>query len=122
MIQWINSPENGAAIRRTCARFVELCGRTGMLMGACDAIDGSTFKAAGSRDRNFTKRKIASLLTHLEADVQRDIDEMVRIDRQKNGEARATKVANLARRYGRIRQEIARLAADSGRVWASACP
>ncbi len=36
---------------------------------------------------------------------------MVRIDRQEEGEARAEKVAHLARRYGRIRQEMARLQA-----------
>jgi hypothetical protein len=44
-------------------------------------------------------------------DVERYINEMVRIDRQEEGEARAGKVAHLARRYGRIRQEIARLKA-----------
>lgn len=103
--------DNGIAIGRTCAQFVELCRRIGTLKGACVAIDGSKFKAAGSRDRNFTKRKIVSRLAHLEADVQRYIDDMVRIDRQESGEARATKVANLARRYGRIRQEITRLKA-----------
>mgnify|MGYP000052948374 FL=1 len=103
--------DNSAAIGRTCARFVELCRRIGTLKGACVAIDGSKFKAVNSRDRNFTKRKIANRLAHLEADVARYIDEMVRIDRQETGEARATKVANLAKRYGRIRQEIARLKA-----------
>jgi Transposase DDE domain len=36
---------------------------------------------------------------------------MVRIDRQEEGEARMEKVEHLARRYGRIRQEIARLKA-----------
>ena len=64
-----------------------------------------------NRDRNFTKNKIASRLAHLEADVERYIDKMVRIDRQEEGEARAEKVQHLARRYGRIRQEIARLKA-----------
>ena len=103
--------DNSAAIGRTCARFVELCRRIGTLKGACVAIDGSKFKAVNNRDHNFTKRKIASRLTHLETDVQRYIDEMVRIDRQENGEGQATKVANLAKRYGRIRQEIARLKA-----------
>lgn len=34
---------------------------------------------------------------------------MVRIDRQQEGEARAERVQHLGRRYGRIRQEIARL-------------
>lgn len=64
-----------------------------------------------NRDRNFTKNKIASRLSHLEADVERHINEMVRLDRQEEGDARAAKVLHLARRYGRIRQEIARLKA-----------
>ncbi|PTW47767.1 transposase [Rhodovulum kholense] len=103
--------DNGSAIRRTCARFVELCRRIGVLKGACVAIDGSKFKAVNNRDRNFTKNKIASRLAHLETDVERYITEMVRIDRQEDGEARADKIAHLARRYGRIRQEITRLKA-----------
>lgn len=102
---------NGRAIRGTCAQFVELCRRIGVLRGDCVAIDGSKFKAVNNRDRNFTKNKIASRLAHLEADVERYINEMVRIDRQEEGEARADKVAHLARRYGRIQQEIARLKA-----------
>ena len=81
-IQWIVFPENGPAIRKTCAQFVELCRRIGVLKGDCVAIDGSKFKAVNNRDRNFTRGKIASRLTHLEADVERYIDEMVRVDRQ----------------------------------------
>jgi transposase len=101
--------DNGAAIRKTCAQFVELCRRIGTLKGDCVAIDGSKFKAVNNRDKNFTKGKIASRLEHLEADVERYITEMVRIDRQEEGEARAEKVAHLAQRYGRLKQEIERL-------------
>ena len=79
--------------------------------GRCVAVDGSKFKAVNNRDRNFTKGKIASRFAHLEAEVGRYIEEMVRIDRQEEGEARAEKVAHLARRYRRIRQEIERLQA-----------
>jgi transposase len=103
--------DNGPAIRRTCAQFVELCRRIGVLRGECVAIDGSKFKAVNNRDRNFTKGKIASRIAHLEASVERYIDEMVRIDRQEEGEARAEKVDNLGQRYGRIRREIERLKA-----------
>ena len=42
--------DNGPAIRRTCARFVELCRRIGVLKGDCVAIDGSKFKAVNNRD------------------------------------------------------------------------
>ena len=103
--------DNGAAIRRTCAQFVELCRRIGVLKGDCVAIDGSKFKAVNNRDRNFTTNKIASRLAHLEADVSQYVDDMARIDRQEEGEARADEVANLARRCGRMQQEIARLKA-----------
>jgi len=101
--------DNGSAIRKTCAQFVELCRRIGTLKGDCVAIDGSKFKAVNNRDKNFTKGKIASRLAHLEADVERYITEMVRIDRQEDGAARAEKVAHLAQRYGRLKQEIEKL-------------
>lgn len=80
-----------------------------MLKDDCVAIDGSKFKAVNNRDRNFTKGKIASRIAHLEASIERYLKEMVRIDHQEAGEARAEKIANLAQRYDRIRQEIQRL-------------
>ena len=101
--------DNGPAIRKTCAQFVELCRRIGVLKGDCIAIDGSKFKAVNNRDKNFTKGKIASRIAHLEASIDRYLKEMVRIDRQEEGEARAEKIANLAQRSDRIRQEIRRL-------------
>lgn len=101
--------DNGPAIRRTCAQFVELCRRIGVLKGDCVAIDGSKFKAVNNRDKNFTKGKIASRTAHLVASIERYLEEMVRIDRQEEGEARAGKIANLAQRCERIRQEIERL-------------
>lgn len=103
--------DNGVAIRRTCALFVELCRGMGVLKGDCVAVDGSKFKAVNNRDRNFTRGKIASRLAHLEASVERYIDEMVRIDRQEEGEVRAEKVDNLGRRYARVKREIQRLQA-----------
>ncbi len=103
--------DNGAGIRRTCAQFVELCRRIGVLKGACIAIDGSKFRAVNARDRNFTKGKVASRIAHLEADVERYIAEMVRVDQQEEGEVRAEKVAHLAKRYGRVRQHIQHLQA-----------
>lgn len=87
--------DNGPAIRKTCAQFVELCRQIGVLRGETVAIDGSKFKAVNNRDKNFTKGKITSRLAHLEADVERYIQEMVRIDRQEEGESRATLLAAL---------------------------
>ena len=47
--------DNGPAIRKVCARFVELCREMGLLTTASVAIDGSKFKAVNNRDRNFTR-------------------------------------------------------------------
>src|SRR5450759_5655300 len=42
--------DNGPAISKVCARFVELCRKMGLLAKASVAIDGSKFKAVNSRD------------------------------------------------------------------------
>jgi transposase len=46
--------DNGPAICRTCAQFVELCRRIGTLKGDCVAIDESKFKAVNSEVPNAT--------------------------------------------------------------------
>lgn len=101
--------DNGKAIQRTCAEFVELCRRIGVLQGACVAVDGSKFKAVNNRDRNFTPAKIASRLAHLEKEVGRYIEEADRADRQETGAALAEKVAHLTERTHRVRVEMDRL-------------
>jgi len=53
-------PRNGTAIRKVCARFVELCREMGLLAKASVAIDGSKFKAVNNRDRNFEPRGLGS--------------------------------------------------------------
>src|SRR6204780_1689419 len=45
--------DNGEAIRRVCAPFVELCREMGLLATSSVAIDGSKFKAVNNRDRNL---------------------------------------------------------------------
>src|ERR1700751_771911 len=45
--------DNGAAIRATCRRFVEMCRRLNLFAHAVAAIDGSKFKAVNARDKNF---------------------------------------------------------------------
>src|SRR5919204_130044 len=42
--------DNGLALRKVCARFVELCRGMGLLATASVAIDGSKFKAVNDRD------------------------------------------------------------------------
>jgi transposase len=50
--------DNGAGLRKVCARFVELCRDMGLLSTTSVAIDGSKFKAVNNRDRSFTRAKV----------------------------------------------------------------
>src|SRR5258708_15175755 len=61
--------DNGPAIRKVCARFVELCRKMGLLAKASVAIDGSKFKAVNSRDNNFTQGKIQRRQKQIEESV-----------------------------------------------------
>src|SRR6188508_3311250 len=61
--------DNGAAIRKVCGQFVELCREMGLLAKASVAIDGSKFKAVNSRDNNFTQGKIQRRRKQIEESV-----------------------------------------------------
>src|SRR5512145_1332714 len=63
--------DNGRAIKKVCARFVDLCRQMGLLTKASVAIDGSKFKAVSTRDKNFTKGKVERRRQQLEESVSR---------------------------------------------------
>ena len=58
--------DNGPTIRKTCARFVDLCRQVGLLKKASVAIDGSKFKAVNNRDRNFKAGKMKRRLKQID--------------------------------------------------------
>jgi transposase len=58
--------DNGPALRKVCARFVQLCREMGLLTTASIAIDGSKFKAVNNRDKNFTRAKVELRRAQLE--------------------------------------------------------
>src|SRR4249919_952681 len=68
--------DNGPAIKKVCARFVELCREMGLLAKASVAIDGSKFKAVNSRDNNFTQGKIQRRLKQIEESVARYLSQL----------------------------------------------
>ena len=65
--------DNGPAIKKVCAQFVELCRKMGLLAKASVAIDGPKFKAVNSRDNNFTKAKLELRFKQIE-----DVDAYLR--------------------------------------------
>ena len=101
--------DNGPAIRKVCARFVELCRQIGLLTVASVAIDGSKFKAVNNRDRNFTKAKMQRRREQIDKSVTRYLDQLDGADRQDPSEARTMKTARLREKIGKLREEMARL-------------
>lgn len=100
---------NAAVIRKTCAQFVELCRRIGVLGGRCIAIDVSKLKAVNNRDRNFTPRKIALRISYLEQSAALYLEEVSRIDRREACEIRVTKVRHLEAKLKHVQAEVHRL-------------
>lgn len=111
--------DNGPAIRKVCARFVELCRQIGLLATASVAIDGSKFKAVNNRDRNFTAAKMQRRMAQIEKSVARYLDQLDTADRQEPSEALAMKVTRLNEKIAKLREEMQRLEAIEARRQAS---
>jgi len=103
--------DNGAAIRKVCAKFVALCRNMGLLQNTGMAIDGSKFKAVNNRDRNFTHAKMARRMAQIEESVDRYLRQLDSADRQEPSQAILTKTTRLKEKIARLKQEMSRLEA-----------
>jgi hypothetical protein len=101
--------DNSSAIRKMCARFVELCREMGLLVNASVAIDGSKFKAVNNRDRNFTRAKVERRRAQLEQSVPRYLSQLDIADRQEPSEALVTKTTWLKEELAKLAEEMRRL-------------
>ena len=116
--------DNGAAIKKVCAQFVELCRQMGLLAKASVAIDGSKFKAVNSRDNNFTKGKLERRLKQIEESVARYLSQIETADRHAAaGEDAAETVVlvktRLKEKLAKLEEEVKRLKAIEKDVLAS---
>jgi transposase len=111
--------DNGRALRKVCARFVELCREMGLLTTASVAIDGSKFKAVNNRDKNFTRAKVERRRMQLEESVARYLSQLDTADRQEPSEALAMKATRLKEKLAKLKEEMAKLAAYEQRMLAS---
>lgn len=103
--------DNGAALRKVCARFVDLCREMGLLATASVAIDGSKFKAVNNRDRNFTRAKVERRRAQLQESVDRYLSQLDTADRQEPTEALANKATRLKEKLGKLKEQMDKLAA-----------
>jgi hypothetical protein len=111
--------DNGRAIRQVGARFVVLCRTMGLFTAASVAIDGSKFKAVNTRDKNFTRAKMARRRAQIEASVARYLQQLDTADRQEPSEALATKIAGLREKIAKLGEELRRLADLEARMLAT---
>ena len=112
--------DNRPAIRKVCARFVELCREMGLLTKASVAIDGSKFKAVNNRDRNFTRAKVERRRAQLEESVAPNLSQLDTADRQEPSETLALKTTRLKEKLAKLESEMQRLAAIEKQMLASA--
>ena len=101
--------DNGAAIRKVCARFIMLCRALGFFAEVSVAIDGSKFKAVNNRDNNFTRAKMERRLAQIEESVARYLHQLDSADRQEQSLARETKTTRLKEKIAKLREEMQRL-------------
>ena len=110
---------NGAALRKVCARFVELCRQMGLLTTTSVAIDGSKFKAVNNRDKNFTRAKVERRRAQLEESVGRYLSQLDTADRQEPTEALAVKTERLKEKLSKLKEQMAKLAVYEKQMLAS---
>jgi len=111
--------DNGPAIRKVCAQFVELCRRIGLLTKASVAIDGSKFKAVNNRDKNFTRGKVERRRAQLEESVARYLSQLDTADRQEPTRVLEAKTKHLKEKLAKLDSEMQRLKAHEALMLAS---
>jgi transposase len=111
--------DNGLALRKVCARFVELCREMGLLKTTSVAIDGSKFKAVNNRDKNFTRAKVERRRVQLEESVARYLSQLDTADRQEPTEALAVKTTQLKEKLMKLKEQMGKLAAYEKQMLAS---
>jgi transposase len=107
--------DNGRAIRGVCREFVVLCRRLNLFTQALVVIDGSKFKAANNRDRNFTRAKMKRRLAQVEASLERYFEQLERADREESSMA-DVKTARLEDKIALLKEEMRRLKKHEARM------
>ncbi len=82
--------DNGKAIVAVFREFTLMCRRLGLFGGQLVAIDGSKFKAANSRERNYTQAKLERLNRRADEKIKRYLEELDQADEQEQDNEKPT--------------------------------
>jgi transposase len=100
--------DNGPAIGKVCAKFVELSREVGLFTDAVVVVDGSKVKAVNNRDKNFTPHKLTARRRQLEDSVDRYLAELDRADRQPSA-VPAARVLQLKEKIAAVKSQVRKL-------------
>jgi transposase len=100
--------DNGPEIQGVCRNFVLLCRRMGLFSETLVAIDGSKFKAANNRDKNFTPAKLRIQIAQAEESIARYMTTMDAADRREDAASR-TRSAHLQEKIATVREQMRHL-------------
>jgi len=107
--------DNGKGIRNVCRRFVELCRELKLFTQAVVAVDGSKFKAANNRDRNFTPHKLEQRMRQVEESIERYLGALETADRTQPVDLE-WKTARLQDKLTGLRQQMRQLRAIESKL------
>ena len=82
--------DNGKPIQEVFREFTVVCRRLALFGGQLVAIDGSKFKAANSRERNYTERKLKGLNQRVEEKIKRYLEELDKADQEEQDNEKPT--------------------------------
>lgn len=100
---------SGTGIANVCRRFVVLCRELKLFTQAVVAIDGSKFKAANTRDANFTPGKIQKRREQIEESIHRYLVAMETADRGPDTQEFIARTQHLERKVETMREQMRRL-------------
>jgi transposase len=97
--------DNGRGIRNVCSQFVAVCRKLKLLVDGVVAVDGSKFKAANNRDRNFTPHKLQQRMKQVQDSIDRYLQDLDTADRTQPAELPA-KTAHIQGKLAKLRRQM----------------
>jgi transposase len=107
--------DNGKPIVAVFRQFTLMCRRLELFGGQLVAIDGSKFRAANSRERNYTKVKLERLSGRAEERIKRYLEELDQADEQEPDNEKLTAeelrqkiewLRNRKKVYGQLQEQM----------------
>ena len=102
--------DNGKAIRRVCSQFVVICKNLNLFADTLITIDGSKFKAANNRDKNFTKGKVDLRMKEIESSINQYLKDLETADRQEP-EIKQHRTERLQEKITKLKAQMKQLSA-----------